>query len=611
MLDEQDITRKLMKLQARSRERDQRWADVKAARQGRFELIAPEMVSEDMPRPIIANFIDVAARDLAEVIAPLPSFSCASTSMQSDAARRAADKRTRIALHYINSSKLNIQMLWGADHYLTYAHSVLYVEPDFEGKSPRIVVEDPCGGYPEYDRWGRTTSYTKRTYAEAAIIADLYPEYADRILKQAETNAKWSGENQVEIVRYVDKDQISLVLTAEHPVLLSHVDNRLGECPVVIVRKPGLDWADPKGQFDDVVWVQLARDMLAKLQLEAIEKVVQAPLALPADVQELPYGPDAIIRTQTPEKVKRVGLEMANAPFTEGALLLEEMRQGTRYPDVRQGNSNASIITGKGVQALLGGFDSQIKTAQLAFQVGFEDAVRLCFKMDEKYWANTSKDVSGQYAGSPYSIKYTPVKDIAGNHDVDVSYGFAAGMDPNRAVVMMLQLRAEKVFSRDYFARQLPFDFDVAEERTKVEVEETRESILQAVYGYVQSIPAMAQMGMDPGEAVLKVATIVNGLQKGQQIEKVVVEAFAPPPEPEPAAFEEPDPLAGEGGQSGPAGAGGPGGGLTPSGLLRGVAPGQAGRPAGGRPDLQMMLAGITGNGTPQMSSFVSRNRRA
>jgi hypothetical protein len=154
MLDASDIHSKLEVLLRRYRAMDQRWQDARAARKGDFEIIAPHLVSEDWPKPIIPNQIDVAARDLAEMSAPLPRFNCSSASMTSDAARKAADKRTKIAQYYVDRSKLDVQMLWGADHYLTYAVSVLYVEPDFEARCPRILIETRWGGYAEYDSPG-------------------------------------------------------------------------------------------------------------------------------------------------------------------------------------------------------------------------------------------------------------------------------------------------------------------------------------------------------------------------------------------------------------------------------------------------------------------------
>ena len=43
------------------------------------------------------------------------------------------------------------------------------------------------------------------------------------------------------------------------------------------------------------------------------------------------------------------------------------------------------------------------------------------------------------------------------------------------------------------------------------------------------------------------------------------------------------------------------------TGLLRGVAPGQAGMSPGGRPDLQMLMASLGARGEPNLTAGVSR----
>lgn len=62
----------------------------------------------------------------------------------------------------------------------------------------------------------------------------------------------------------------------------------------------------------------------------------------------------------------------------------------------------------------------------------------MCFELDEKLWPNTVKQIRGTANGTPFEETYRPRKDIAGNHQVDVTFGFAAGMDPNRALVFLL-----------------------------------------------------------------------------------------------------------------------------------------------------------------------------
>src|SRR3954464_5078061 len=143
MLDGKKILDKTRRLQTRWNSTEKRWWDVMAARQGDITSIAPDLISEDFPKPIIANFIDTVARDLAEMVAPLPAFNCSSASMQSDTARKFADKRSKIVQHYVATSQLDTQLLYAADQYFTYGVAVAYIEPDRECRNPRIQFEDP------------------------------------------------------------------------------------------------------------------------------------------------------------------------------------------------------------------------------------------------------------------------------------------------------------------------------------------------------------------------------------------------------------------------------------------------------------------------------------
>ena len=106
MLSTKEVISKVSRLQTKYAKRDQRMRDVLSVRQGDISKVYPAMFSEDYPKPLVANFVDVAARDLAEVMAPLPSFNCSATNMVSDSARKAADTRTRIANYYVSESEI-------------------------------------------------------------------------------------------------------------------------------------------------------------------------------------------------------------------------------------------------------------------------------------------------------------------------------------------------------------------------------------------------------------------------------------------------------------------------------------------------------------------------
>jgi hypothetical protein len=528
LLSTKEVAAKVARLQTRYAARDQRMRDVLSVRQGDISKVYPAMFSEEYPKPLVANFVDVAARDLAEVMSPLPSFNCAATNMVSDSARKAADTRTRIANYFVSSSDLQIQMYTGADWFNTYGMLPAIVEMDYETNNPRIRLLNPFGTYPEIDRFGRTLSISQIIATDAESLAMQYPEFYDQIMPR---NVYAPGSPYVSLVRYHDKDQDLIFIPERKNLILSNTPNPVGKCLAGVAMRSSID-GEARGQFDDVLSVQLARARFAVLQIQAAEKSIQAPIAIPQDVQELALGPDAIMRSANPQGIRRVPLELPNGVFTESGVLERELRTGARYPETRSGNIDASIVTGRGVQALQAGFDTQIKAAQAQFARLFMDLVSMCFEVDEKIFGNMTKEIKGVDDGTPFNMKYIPSRQIAGNYGVDVRYGIMSGMDPNRAIIALLQMRSDKLVSRDYVRREIPMELNVTQEEQRVDIEEMRDSLRVAVAQYAQAIPALAAQGQDPSQIISRIAEVIQGRQKGLQLETVIEKAFAPKEQP-------------------------------------------------------------------------------
>ena len=184
-------------------------------------------------------------------------------------------------------------------------------------------------------------------------LVALFPEYEYQLLGKFRYEQDLT--QQVEMIRYYDKDQSVIYIPTKENLVLSRAANPLGKMMIVVARKPSVD-GEMRGQFDDIIGIQLLRNRFALLAMEAAEKSVQAPIVLPQDVNELQLGGDAIIRTANPAGVRRVELTLPTGAFTEQTLLNQEMRVGARYPEGRTGNIDASIVTGQGVQALMGAF---------------------------------------------------------------------------------------------------------------------------------------------------------------------------------------------------------------------------------------------------------------
>ena len=524
MLSIDQISARVDNLRYRASERDARQQDVLAVRKGQIASVYPDFFPEGVDANVVANFIDIVARDLSEVMAPLPAVNCSAANQASDRARSFADKRTRIAANYFAHSDLQVQMYTGADMYITFGFVPFLVELDEEAGLPRIRIENPVGAYPEFDRYGRCVAFAKRYYMPIGELVANFPEYEIALL--GKEGYEQDLNSQLEVIRYYDSEQSVVFVPSRNNLLLSQALNPLGKMMVVVARRPSID-GEMRGQFDDVLGIQLLRNRFALLAMEAAEKSVQAPIVVPQDVSELQMGPDAIIRTATPQQVRRVDLNIPAGAFTEQQILQQELRTGTRYPESRTGNIDASIVTGQGVQALMGGFDTQVKSAQAIFASALKDVISLCFEVDERFF-NFQKTIRGVDAGSPYSLDYLPSKDIKNDYSADVRYGMLAGLNPAQGLIFMLQALGGKLISKDLAQRELPFGINVTQEQEKIEVEDMRQALITSLQQYTQAIPQMALSGADPSDVIRKVASVIKARQKGTALEDAVEDIFAP-----------------------------------------------------------------------------------
>ena len=580
-LSMEQVAARVTSMRYRNSERDSRNLDVLAVRKGKIAEVYPDFFPDGVDANVVANFIDIVARDLSEVMAPLPAVNCSAANQVSDRARQFADKRTRIASNYFAHSDLAVSMYSGADWYITYGFVPFMIELDDESKLPRIRVENPIGAYPEFDRYGRCVAFAKRYMMTLGELCTQFPEYDSILL--GPMGYKQDLNAQVELIRYYDKDQSIIYVPSKEDLVLSRAKNPIGKMMVVVARKPSID-GELRGQFDDILGIQLLRNRFALLAMEAAEKSVQAPIVLPQDVQELQLGGDAVIRTANPQGVRRVELNIPAGAFTEQNLLNQELRVGARYPEGRTGNVNASIVTGQGVQALMGAFDTQVKSAQAIFAAALRDVISLCFEVDEKIYPE-EKTIRGVDSGSPYEVTYKPSKDIKQDYSADVRYGMLAGLNPAQGLIFMLQALGGGLISKDMAMRELPFTVNVTQELEKIEIEKMRDALLGSLTAYTQAIPQMATQGQDASEVVRKIAAVIQARQKGQALEDAIEATFAPEPQPVPSAGV---PQAVE--QPSPAPTGAPAEGATPTEIQ--AAP----------QDVMSLLSGITGGGRPTAS---------
>jgi hypothetical protein len=272
--------------------------------------------------------------------------------------------------------------------------------------------------------------------------------------------------------------------------------------------------------------------------------------------------------------------------FPEQQILAQEQRTGSRYPEGRSGSIDASIITGQGVQALMGTFDTQVQTFQRLNASALEDVIEMCFRMDEAYWPDVKKTRRIKDNGAPRTYTYTPGKDIAGEYTIDVTYGAIAGLDPNRGLVFVLQALAGGLIAKTTARKTLPVDLNIEDEERQIQLEQIDSSVAATLAMLPQAIPQLAAMGQDPREIAMQTVEVRKLVAKGKSVAEAMEAVFAPKEAPAPP----PSPVE----QAAAAQQGGP------------PMPGQG---EGGASDLLMSLVGMTPGGSPNLQSTISRRQ--
>jgi len=278
-------------------------------------------------------------------------------------------------------------------------------------------------------------------------------------------------------------------------------------------------------------------------------------------------------------------------------LLNAELRVGARYPEGRTGNVSASVVTGQGVQALMGAFDTQVKSAQAIFAAALRDVITVCFEVDEVIFPQ-EKTIRGVDSGSPYEITYKPAKDIKKDYSADVRYGMLAGLNPAQGLIFMLQALGGGLISKDMAMRELPFTVNVTQELEKIEIENMRSALLGSLTAMTQAIPQMAATGGDPSELVNKIAAVIKARQKGVSLEDAIEATFAPqqpvPPAGGQQMVEQPSPA-----PTAP-----PAGGALPPEMMGGAPAGQP------QPSIQSLLSSLSGSTGQGNASVRTSTRR-
>jgi hypothetical protein len=465
--------------------RDERNRDIAAVMEGRFHEAFPNFFRSPSDRPLVSNALRVAAEDYSQMLAKLPTIS-APKEKDTKREQRQADKRGRIAVRgYWADWNWPVQALQGALWFLMYGYVPVCIWPYNTPKqlrSPLAEFADPAGYYPgPVEHYGAQPVDGFVTFElPCAHIGLLWPEVRSRLTKVN----PWSGmrvpledQDKVPVARYHGRDEITMFLPREREMLYQWpMPAKLARPTLLCAARPGVKLEAMEGQFDQLLGVLLGQARMTALLLMYGEEQVMAPIEIDEDVR-WQEGPKAIMRRpRGAAPAQKVGLQMPADVWRELDIFEQHLYKGSRRPATRDGQSPVSYATGKGIDALGGAtVDTQLSTYQTIWSWLNTETLASGMCVDEAFYPNERKPIG------ELDETYVPVDDLAGRYWLEATYGILLGVNPSYFTVMVSQLIAAGLISRETAMEQLPNLAELGREKERLRGEQGEQAIMAYV----------------------------------------------------------------------------------------------------------------------------------
>lgn len=506
-------------------DRDMRNRNLQFAMLGFWHLAYPDHFRDIADRPMVHNALNTAAYDFAEMLAALPTLSVPPEA-DSDAAQKRADKRAKIVSQgYWWDWRWELKMLQTALWYVTYGYVPVCIWPSatsraYGKRAPYADPQDPMRYLP-----GPVAGYGEQpvdgfVYWEKPVsdLAEIFPEAARKLSKYNPDIRRYeamSDSDTIVLARYHGPGEITLLLP-EHGEILTRVPlpDDLKHPTLVQAVRPGIDPAATQSPFEQLIGVFVGQAREAGLLLRFLERQVHAPLAVDEETEYV-QGPDAIIRVprggQLPSKVQ---LALPPDVWRGQEFSERQLRLGSRRPASRDGESPVSYATGKGIDALASGLDSQLKAAQTIFGWFLQDLNGAALCLDQALYPDEEKPI-GELRET-----YVPSRDIAGRYTVEANYGLLMGINPSYATVMLSQLIAGGLLSHKTAMTQLPVIASLSKEYERLREERGEETLMAylqqaALQGDASAMEAVSELA--PDSPVVKIIQKMQASQQEQQ----------------------------------------------------------------------------------------------
>ena len=259
-------------------------------------------------------------------------------------------------------------------------------------------------------------------------------------------------------------------------------EHRLMVCPLVEMRRVTVDdW--PRGALIDIVpQLKTAQNFMARL-LEDLEMNIYAPVVLDNIQNTHEYGMGAVLlgTGQGKANILRDRPPVNFEAQQTVASIIEQTRRQAFEPAQRSGSPEASIVSAKGVNALMGTFNSELASMQQDFETFVAELSTVTANFDEM-WGVGRKAIWGfDASGEPFDESYDPTVVFDGDYRVNVSYGERTGLDDNNFMIRLATMMNLGGMSRRSFIAKSGSAEDPLQEERDITIEQLTDLFMQGV----------------------------------------------------------------------------------------------------------------------------------
>jgi len=433
-------------------------------------LLGNTMETSDADLLPAPNMLQSGIDRLAQKISGIPQVRVdVPNDNDSTRSKLRADKLERIVTNYDDKQNLNLQLAQASRWLPGYGFCawVISTKRDSNGFIyPSAELRDPYDTFPGNfgpDQQPREMAVVRRV--PRYKLAQIYPEFADEILKQdeddtgdnnySETSTPFmSYENNreqgwedntysgVRIIEYYDMGG-TYVVFPERNMILDFIPNVLSTPPFVFMKRISFDHL--KGQYDHVIGLM---SMMAKINIMssiAMEDAVFTETNISGEIESGQYrkGRFAVNYLAPGTQVSKPMNNMPYQLFQQVDRLERQLRMVGGYPVTDDSQSPNSFVTGAGLSELNSTMSLMINEYREIVKQALEDMDTKRLELDVVLSYSqgiTKKPMAGFLKGSAFSENYKPLADIAGDYNTRRIYGVMAGFDEPQKIVTGLQL---------------------------------------------------------------------------------------------------------------------------------------------------------------------------